>query len=135
MNANKITILVHNALASVDTYRAAIDGLRTAMRGNLSPKEVRVTLLTPVAVYYKVKLVAREKGEGMRLDPEAKQYEAAKKALYRLVAEITGGGTQNNIEYDVPADMLAMARKLVALAGQYEHAGKLVQAAIKAAKE
>lgn len=84
-----INTQVINALNSATAYGKAIEALRAATRGQLSP-EVRERILPYVAAYYGVALVAKAQGEGVRLDAEAKKYEAAKKALQRLTADICG---------------------------------------------
>ncbi len=77
------------ALSAAHAYGKAIAALRTALQGQMSP-DVRDTLLPYVAGYYKVALVAKTRGEGVTLDTEAKQFEACKKALQRMVKDIVG---------------------------------------------
>jgi hypothetical protein len=84
------------ALSAAHAYGKAIATLRTALKGQLSP-EVRDTLLPYVAGYYKVALVAKTRGEGVTLDTEAKQYEAAKKALQRMTKDIVGGSVDRTV--------------------------------------
>ena len=134
MNA-KINTLVSTALNSVSAYGTAIAGLKVALKGQLSPKEVRAALVGPIASFYGVALVQKARGEGVTFDTAAAKFEAAKKALWRLSNDVAGKQVSNHVDMEVPADMLAVARKLVAMAAQYEHAGKLLAAALREAKE
>ena len=84
------------ALSAAHAYGDAVAKLRTALTGQLST-EVRTTLLPYVAGYYKVALVAKERGEGVTLDKEAKKYEACVKALGRLTKDIVGGSLSRTV--------------------------------------
>jgi len=132
MNAS-IQSHVSAALTAAGAYSVSIDALRSALKGQLSP-EVRATLLPYVATFYGVALVDKERGEGKTFDVNAKKFEAAKKALQRLTADIVGKSKAQAEELEVPAEMLALARKLVKLGNTYEQAGKLIAAAIATAK-
>lgn len=79
-----------NALNSAHAYGDAIAKLSKALAGQLST-EVRATILPYVAAYYKVTLVAKERGEGVTLDKDAPKYDACVKALQRLTKDIVGG--------------------------------------------
>ena len=129
-----INTLVATALNAAHAYSDTIVKLRTQMRGHLSPDQVRATLLPYVAGYYKVALVAKTKGEGIRMDAEAAKYEAAKKALQRLTADIVGKVGNQKDELEVPANIAAAAAKLVQLCAEYEHAGRLLATAVAQAK-
>ena len=83
------------ALSAAHAYGDAVAKLRTALTGQLST-EVRTTLLPYVAGYYKVALVAKERGEGVTLDKEAKKYEACVKDL-RLTKDIVGGSLSRTV--------------------------------------
>ena len=85
------------ALNSANAYGAAIAKLSSALQGQLST-EVRAAILPYVAGYYKVALVAKERGEGVTLDTGAKQFEACKKALQRLTKDIIGTATPAKME-------------------------------------
>lgn len=85
------------ALSAAHAYGDAIAKLRNALAGQLSA-EVRSTLLPYVAGYYKVALVAKERGEGVTLDKEAQKYEACVKALGRLTKDIIGENTPAKME-------------------------------------
>jgi hypothetical protein len=64
-------------------------------------------------------------------DKEAKAYEAARKALQRLLKDIMGeesSGAKEEIE--VPAEILAAAAKLAKLCAQYEDSRKLASTAV-----
>jgi hypothetical protein len=129
-----INTLVSTALTAAHAYSDTIAKLRTQLKGHLSPDEVRTTLMPYVAGYYKVALVAKERGEGVRMDADAPKYEAAKKALQRMTADIVGKSANHKDELAVPADVLAAAAKLVKLCNEYEGAGRLIATAIAQAK-
>jgi hypothetical protein len=70
------------------------------------------------------------KAEGtLVLDKDAPKYEAAKKALQRLVKDIVGA-SNDKVEVEVPAELLAAAEKLAKLAAQYEGARSLASKAL-----
>lgn len=128
-----INTLVVDALDAAGSYGVAIASLKAALRGQLSP-QVREALLAPVARYYKVALVAKERGEGVRLDVEAKGYEAAKKALQRLTKDIIGATASEKAELEVPTHILKAAAALVAMCAEYEEAGRVLATALATAK-
>jgi hypothetical protein len=132
--STSIYTLVSKALTSVHAYRDAVEGLRAALKGQVSP-EVRAAVLSEVARFYEVKLVASERGEGQVLDADAPKYAAAKQAVYRLVKDIVGKTAHSKTahskpELKVPANILEAARKLVALCAEYEEAARLVSTAL-----
>lgn len=131
--ATSINTMVSSALTSVHAYQHAIDGLRVALKGQVS-HDVRVAVLPAVASFYKVALVARERGEGVTMDINATKYEAAKKAVQRLVKDIVGKTADSKPELEVPANILDAARKLVALCAEYEGAARLVSTALAIAR-
>lgn len=75
---------VTKALNAAHTYGEAVADLKKECAGK-DRDTVRNAMLTPVAQFYKVPL--NEKGN---LDRDAKQYEAAKKALQRLLNDVCG---------------------------------------------
>jgi len=123
---------VHAVLQAAFAYGEGIDSLRATYKGQ--PADVvRAALLPEVASFpkYAVPLVAGAgKAEGtMVLDKDAPKYEAAKKALQRLVKDIVGA-SNDKVEVEVPAELLAAAEKLAKLAAQYEGARSLASKAL-----
>lgn len=98
-----------------------------------------------VGQHYGVALVVsqspRNKGQQV-LDSSAADYEAAKTALRRIRESLTGdadkaavdaanpGAQSNRQEVEVPAEIAALAAKLVALCNEYEKSKKLAAQAI-----
>lgn len=129
-----ITTMVSNALNAATAYGSAVEGIRTALKGQLSPDAVRAALLEPVAAYYKVSLVAKTRGEGVTWDIENAKFETAKKAHQRLVKDVLGKSVSQSEELAVPAHIAKLAAQLVAAAAEYEGAAKLVATAIANAR-
>ena len=98
-----------------------------------------------VGLHYGVALVVsqspRNKGQQV-LDSSAADYEAAKTALRRIRESLTGdadkaavdaanpGAQSNRQEVEVPAEIAALAAKLVALCNEYEKSKKLAAQAV-----
>lgn len=129
-----INTLVHTALNAAHAYGNAVADIRKTLKGQMSPEQVRSALLAPVASYYAVALIAKERGEGMTLDSAAPKYEAAKKALQRLVKDVMGKVENQSEELDVPAHIAKLAAQLVQACGEYEGANRLLATAIANAK-
>jgi len=110
------------ALHCADLYGETIAFMRGKLKGK-SEDVVRATLLPVVAAHYdNIPLVdGAGKAQGKKvLDKDAPKYEAAKKALQRLIADIMGKGSDKSDKYEIPEDMLAAAAKLVKLAKGYD---------------
>ena len=124
---------VHAVLQAAFAYGEGIESLRTTYKGQTADV-VRTALLPEVASFpkYAVPLVAGAgKAVGtMVLDKDAPKYEAAKKALQRLVKDIVGKSDDKSEEIEVPAELLAAAAKLAKLAQQYEGARSLASKAL-----
>lgn len=129
-----INTIVNTALNAATAYGAAIVDLRAALKGTMSPDEVRVALLAPVAAYYKVALVAKTRGEGVTWDIENAKFETAKKAHQRLVKDVCGKSVSQSEELAVPAHIAKLAAQLVAAAAEYEGAAKLIATALANAR-
>jgi hypothetical protein len=128
----KVRSTVHAVLTAAFAYAEGIESLRATYKGQ--PADVvRAALLPEVASFpkYAVPVVAGSgKAEGtMVLDKDAPKYEAAKKALQRLVKDIVGA-SNDKVEVEVPAELLAAAEKLAKLAAQYEGARSLASKAL-----
>ena len=98
---------VTKALVAASTYGDAIAALRVDLAG-VERAEVRAVLLPLIAKHYKVEVV-----EG-KLSVESAKYEAAKKALQRMVAAICEGQGAGKKEVDVLAAALRAFEKLTA---------------------
>jgi hypothetical protein len=88
---SNITKYVHAALTAANNYSSSIVSLREVM-GRKGAKAARAALLPEVASFYGVDIVTGERGD--KFDNEAKNYEAAKKSLYRLMVSIVGTGSK-----------------------------------------
>lgn len=123
--------IVRSALNAAVTYGKSIEELRKYF-ANKSPEAVRAALLPEVAEFYGVGLVeGQKKAAGtLVLDKEAKGYEAAKKALQRLVSDVLGKQGKQADEVEVPAELIAAAQKLAKLANQYEGSRSLAAKAL-----
>ena len=110
------------ALKSVHAYDAAVTALRKDCKG-MEREAVREAMLPCVAAYYSVEVV-----EG-KLSTESKKYEAAKRALYRLVKEVCPSSDIKE-EVAIPAEILKAAKALAALCAEYEGAKSLASKAV-----
>lgn len=110
------------ALNSAHSYAAAVEALRKDCAGMEKPA-AREAMLPCVAAFYAVPVV-----EG-KLDREAKKYEAAKKALQRLLAAIYPESDRKE-EIEVPEELLKAAAVLAKLAAKYEGARSLASKAL-----
>ncbi len=110
------------ALNAAHSYAAAVEALRKDCAG-MERDAVREALLPCVAAYYAVPVV-----EG-KLDREAGKYEAAKKALQRLLAAVCPSSDTKE-EVAIPAAILKAAKELAALCAEYEGAKSLAAKAV-----
>jgi hypothetical protein len=124
---------VHAVLTAAFAYGEGIADLQKSFKGQ-THEAIRAALLPEVASFpkYAVPLVAGAgKAEGtLVLDKDHAKYEAAKKALQRLVKDIMGKSSDSKEEIEVPAELLAAAAKLAKLAQQYEGARSLAAKAL-----
>jgi hypothetical protein len=131
-NINKLTIAALNAAA---TFQQRVADIRAALpAATLADKTVCADALRPgVAQYYGIKL--DPKGTGRLVFPAAHaDSETARRALSRLVAAVIGAeSSKASDDVEIPAELLAAARKLAKLANQYEGARKLASKALAAA--
>lgn len=129
-NVNRALIAVGKAQEQHALYLAEIAALRKGL-----PKKRdagRAVLLPLVANFYGVAVVdGQGKAKGQKvLDSGAAKYEAARKALQSMVADIYVGASRTELE--VPADVLAAAEKLAKLCNEYKNARKLASTAVAA---
>jgi hypothetical protein len=110
------------ALKSAHAYGDAIAALRTDC-SKLEKPEAREAILPCVAAYYAVEVV-----EG-KLSTESAKYEAAKKALQRLLKDIYPEANTKE-EVAIPAEILKAAKALAALCAEYEGAKSLAAKAV-----
>ena len=121
---------------TLDAAHAYSDGIAQA-RAHKSckgktPEELRPILLPIVAKYYAVPVIEGErKAKGTKVfDKDAKGYEAAKKALQRLIADIAGKTNADKEEIEVPAHIAKLAAQLAQACAEYEQARKLASTAL-----
>lgn len=124
---------VHAVLTAAFAYGEGIESLRATYKGQ-TPDAIRAALLPEVASFpkYAVPLVdGAGKATGTKvLDKDHAKYEAAKKALQRLVSDIVGKTSKATEEIEIPAELLAAAAKLAKLAQEYEGARSLAAKAL-----
>ena len=124
---------VHAVLTAAFAYGEGIESLRATYKGQ-TPDAIRAALLPEVASFpkYAVPLVdGAGKATGTKvLDKTHAKYEAAKKALQRLVIDIVGKTSNATEEIEIPAELLAAAAKLAKLAQEYEGARSLAAKAL-----
>lgn len=122
---------VVSAYEGAKHLRSAVVAEMAHRHGKKSADEVRMLVLPLIAKLYSVALVRsesnRNKGE-LTLDRDAPNFATAKTAWRDIVADITGaqkrgagkGKASTSQKFDVPADVMAAALKLVALVQQYD---------------
>ena len=129
---------VASAINAAVSYGGAITALTQALKVQGVPferKAVAQALMQPVADYYKVTLVAKVRGEGTTWG-EGKADMAAKQTHKRLLASIFNApkAEQSEEECEIPAELLALAAKMVKAAAAYEGSAKLVARALATAR-
>lgn len=110
------------ALNAAHSYGAAVAALQKDCAG-MERDAVREAMLPCVAAFYAVPVV-----EG-KLDRESAKYEAAKKALQRLLAAVCPSSDTKE-EVAIPAAVLKAAKELAALCAEYEGAKSLAAKAV-----
>ena len=110
------------ALKAATSYGDAIAALRKDCKG-LDRAAGREAMLPCVAAYHSVEVV-----EG-KLSTESKSYEAAKKALQRLLKDVYPESSAKE-EVAIPAEILKAAKVLALLCAQYEGAKSLAAKAV-----
>ena len=106
---------ITDALNAAAAYSTAIEKARKCPEVKGKGEDVvRTALLPIVAGFYDVPLIdGAGKATGKKvLDKTAESYEAAKKALQRLLADIMGKGSDKGDELEVPEHIAALAAKL-----------------------
>lgn len=127
--------LVSAAYAAAATFAQKVEDLRdAAKKDNVSfdLKGIKAWLAPATAEYYKVQLVAKERGEGTTWGKDTAS-QTAKKQNDRLAAAVLGEVSKSQEEVEIPAELLAAAAKLVKLAKEYEGARSLASKALAAA--
>ena len=112
------------ALDSAHAYDAAITALRKDCKG-MERETAREAMLPIVAAHpkYRVEVI-----DG-KLNPESPKYEAAKRALYRLVKEVCPS-SETKEEVAIPAAILKAAKELALLCSEYKDAKSLASKAL-----
>jgi len=132
MSIKKLQASVTTALQHAKLYAEAV-ALATKAAEGMPRDEVRTAIMPTIGAFYGVALVeGAGKAEGTQVfDKDAKAYEAARKALQRLLKDIMGEESNGNKEeIEVPAEILAAAAKLAKLCAQYEDSRKLASTAV-----
>ena len=117
-----------NVTAAIDAahaYDTATAALRKDCKG-MEREAVREAMLPCVAAYYAVEVV-----EG-KLSTESAKYEAAKRALYRLLKDVCPSSDTKE-EEAIPAELLKAAKALALLANEYKNAKSLASKALATA--
>jgi hypothetical protein len=124
---------IRSALAAADAYAKAIEEARNCpeVKGK-SEDVIRANLLPIVAEKFAVPVIdGKGKATGKKvLDSSAANYEAAKKALQRLMADLMGKTSGKGEEFEVPEHIAALAAKLAKACAEYEQARKLASTAL-----
>ena len=110
------------ALKAATSYGDAIAALRKDCKG-LDRAAGREAMLPCVAAYHSVEVV------NGKLSTESKSYEAAKKALQRLLKDVYPESSAKE-EVAIPAEILKAAKVLALLCAQYEGAKSLAAKAV-----
>ncbi len=111
------------ALKSATSYGEAIEALKADCAGVAKP-DAREAMLPVVAAFYKVDVV-----DG-KLSRESAKYEAAKKALQRMLADVYPDASGSREEIEIPAEILKAAKALAKLCAEYEGAKTLAAKAL-----
>lgn len=135
MSNKTIDQIIAEALEFAHLYGDAIETARAhpALKGK-TPNELHPILLPLVAGHkrYGVPLIDGErKAKGTKvMDSEHPRYQAAKKALSRLIADIVGKSSGMSDEIAVPRHIAALAKQLAEACAEYEQARKLASTAL-----
>jgi len=143
MSINKQAFVVLNRFAD-----AVNEGVKQLRQGLMSVGITTVEDAEPVVVEWAAHRYAcplvdgKGKATGRKvLDKHADTYEAARKAKQRVMEALRGDSVNGKAEgqhaeaeeVEIPAELLAAARKLAALAQQYEGARKMASRALATA--
>lgn len=124
---------INAALNAATAYGKAIEDARQCPEVKGKGEDVvRAALLPIVAKFYAVPVIdGAGKAQGKKvLDKDAPKYEAAKKALQRLLADIMGKGSDKGEELQVPKHIAALAAQLAQACAEYEQSRKLASTAL-----
>ena len=144
MSINNQAFVVLNRFAD-----AVNEGVKQLRQGLIDAGIATVEDAEPVVVEWAAQRYAcplvdgKGKAQGRKvLDKHAETYEAARKAKQRVMEALRGDNTKSpktegqhaeETEVEIPEELLAAARKLAALAQQYEGARKLASRALATA--
>ena len=124
---------VHAVIKAAFAYDEGIQELRVLYKRK-SQETIHYALLADVASFpkYSVPLVEGQKKAAGKLvmDSKHENYQAAKKALQRIVADVMGKKGNRVEDVAIPAEMLAVAQKLAKLAKNYEGSRSLASKAL-----
>lgn len=126
---------VHAALDACNVYTVKVERLKE-LCANVD--DVRATLLPHVATWFKVTLIKSERTGQFVLDKDAEQYEAARKALFRLTQDVGGKKPKNATPVAVSKKLLAQGVNIVIeqsmTAGQFNAWVAAIRATVTFAK-
>ena len=127
-----IATLTHQALNEATAYGKTIDDLRRAC-AKLTYEKARAEILPAVASFYGVAVVdGKGKAAGTQVfDREAKSYEAAKRALTRLLADLYETPKAEPKSFRVSAEVRASAKAYLAQFNSLADAIKALRAVAK----
>lgn len=126
---------VHAVVDASFAYEAGIAALRVTFAGKDRPL-ITQSVLPLVASHpkYDVPLVdgAGKATSTIVLDKKHANYEACRKAVQRLVNAIVGksAASKEDDAFEVPADVLALAKRLVKACAKYESGRKVATKAL-----
>ena len=132
INTTAITAAIREAFSLGDAYGIKIAELQKALKGQ-DVLLVKETVNAAAETHYGVVRVDKVRGEGKTWDKDTKSQTAKKKAD-RVIAAILGKSMEQKAEFEVPAEMQALADKLIKMAAEYKQANRLVSTAIANAR-
>lgn len=128
----KANAAIDNAVRHSVELEASAAIVREAVQG-MDRDAVRDAVIQRFA--WKAGIVLTVQGTGRIVWPkDDPRTEKAKRACNRFIEMVLGKAPTQAVELDVPADILAMAKKLVAACNEYEEASRLIATAIAKAK-
>lgn len=123
---------IDNAVIASHNLEASAAIVREAVQGQ-DREAVREAVIHRFAAAARITLTVKSTGRLVwpKDDPRT---DAAKRACNRFIEMVLGKAPTQAVELEVPADILAIAKKLVAACNEYEQAGRLIATAIAKAK-
>ena len=135
INTTDVTKAIREAFALGDAYGIKIAELQKALKGQ-DVLLVKETVNAAAETHYAAKgakRVDKVRGEGKTWAMNTAS-QTAKKAADRVIADILGKAVEQKAEFEVPAEMQALADKLIKMAATYKEANRLVSTALANAR-